>query len=289
MNFKNILSEIEKQDPEVYERLSSRRKVLSRFGSKVAAAALPLAVGSLFQKAYGKTTSTVVDALNFALELEYFEYNYYHMANATGGLIPMADAAGFATLEAQEREHILFLQSVITTMGGVAYTPKYYDSTALNPLYVPDAYDFTAGSIYHVFSSYSQFLMLAATFEDTGVRAYHGQIPSLLSSTQVLKQVFQMATTEARHASFVRLLRRSELNAPEYPGPWINNNIPPAISLQPFYNGEDNAVQSGVTITSLPDKYNPADGTVPQASATAAFDEPLTQASVTSLLSPFMK
>ena len=77
MNFKNILREIEKTDPEVYERLSGRRQVLKSFSSKVAVAALPLAIGSLFKKAYGKTADAngVINALNLALEMEYFEYN----------------------------------------------------------------------------------------------------------------------------------------------------------------------------------------------------------------------
>ena len=75
MDLKNILQEIEKADPEVYEKLSDRRGILKSFGSKVAVAALPFALGSLFKKVYGKNTDTVVAALNFARELEYFEYN----------------------------------------------------------------------------------------------------------------------------------------------------------------------------------------------------------------------
>src|ERR1700748_2808114 len=106
MNFKYILNEIEKADPEVYEKLSGRRHVLKSFGSKVAVAALPLAIGSLFKKAYGKTTDAVTSALNFALKLEYMEYNYYHVANNTGGLISAAELPGFQTIEAQELAHI---------------------------------------------------------------------------------------------------------------------------------------------------------------------------------------
>ena len=56
MDFRNILQEIEKTDPEVYERLNGRRHVLKSFSSKVALAALPFAIGSMFKKAYGRTT-----------------------------------------------------------------------------------------------------------------------------------------------------------------------------------------------------------------------------------------
>ena len=104
MNIKNILQEIEQTDPEVYEKLSGRRHILKSFGSKVAVAALPLAIGSLFKKAYGKTTDTLISSLNFALELEYFEYNFYHTAlavgsNTTAMLIPTTDRPGFQMIE----------------------------------------------------------------------------------------------------------------------------------------------------------------------------------------------
>ena len=139
MNFRNILHEIEKADPEVYEKLSGRRQVLKSFGAKVAVAALPVAIGSLFKKAYGKTTGVVIDALNFALELEYFEYNYYHIANNTGGLIPATDLPGFQTVELHEQAHVNFLITTVTAAGGTPFLPNHYNPPTTNPLYVPGA------------------------------------------------------------------------------------------------------------------------------------------------------
>src|SRR5437868_6401073 len=95
MNIRNILQEIGKADPEVYEQLSDRRGMLKSFGAKVAVAALPLAAGSLFKKAYGKTTNAQIDALNYLLQLEYFQYTFYRTANNTVGLIPAGDLPGF--------------------------------------------------------------------------------------------------------------------------------------------------------------------------------------------------
>jgi len=287
MNFRNILQEIEKADPDVYERLSGRRHALKSFGSKVALAALPLAVGSLFKKAYGKTsaTSAVANALNFALELEYLEYNFYFEANNTGGLIPSTDLPGFQTIQAHVLEHINFLTAAITALGVVPYTPPNYNASANNPAYIPSGtYDFTAGSVYKTFSDYNTFLVLAQTFEDTGVRAYKGQIPVFYGSATVLQQALEISCVEARHAAHVRLVRRNTgAAAPDYPAPWITNNIPPIAALQANYTGEDNVDQQGVVITSLPD----ITGTIPEASATAAFDEPLDQPTVTQLISPF--
>jgi hypothetical protein len=81
MNIVNILEEIEKVDGEIYERLSPRRTAMKSFfnmGKKISLAAMPLALGSMFQKAYGQTTlpAAVVDVLNFALSLEYLEYHF---------------------------------------------------------------------------------------------------------------------------------------------------------------------------------------------------------------------
>jgi len=286
MNFKNILQEIEKNDPEVYEKLSGRRQVLKSFGSKVALAALPLALGSMFKKAYGKTTSAspVVDALNFALELEYFEYNFYHTANNTGGLIAAADQAGFAQVEAHELAHVNFLTNVITELGGTPYTPTGYNSTYTNPAYVPTAYDFTGGGAYHTFEDYPTFLVVAQTFEDTGVRAYQGQMPIFIGNNAVLTQAMQIMTVEGRHASFVRLIRR-QMGAPEQPKPWITNNIAPTNSVLANYAGEDNVLQKGINVTTLPDYTGTS--TISEAAATAAFDEPLDKATVSSLIAPF--
>ncbi len=284
MNFKNILHEIEKNDPEVYERLSGRRHVLKSFGSKVAFAALPFALGSLFKKAYGKTTDVVTDALNLALELEYFEYTFYRTATNTGGLIPAADLAGFKTIESHEKAHIEFLTDTINSFGGTAFIPKHTSDPTTNMPYVPAAYDFTKGGAYAPFANYAHFLMLAQVFEDTGIRAYNGQI-SPLWGRPIFTQVQQIASTEGRHAAHARLKRRN-LGAVERPMPWVTNDIAPITDFLPNYDGEESTMQLDVEITSLTGVTKGE--TIPALSASAAFDEPMDEATVRSLFKPFI-
>jgi hypothetical protein len=296
MDFKNILSQIEKTDSGVYEKLSDRRDILKSFGTKVAVAALPFAIGSMFNKAYGKTTSGLTDVLNFALQLEYLEYNFYHIANNVVNLIPAADQAGFLTIEAHEKAHINFLKTTITAMGGIPFTPNHYSDTNSTPPYVPNAYDFRASAntayspvFAQVFSDYRTFLVAAQTIEDTGIRAYNGQMVELVGNP-LFTQVQQVLGVEGRHAAFIRLIRRN-MGAQEVPASWINNNIPPTSPvagsnnvLQPFYNGEENTRQLNVSIDALAG----IGGNIPASSASAAFDEGLSKATVLSLLGPFI-
>ena len=69
MNIFNVIKEIEKVDPEVFERLDPRRNVFKHFagfGKKLAATAVPLAFGSMLNKAYAQTGSNtaIVEVLN---------------------------------------------------------------------------------------------------------------------------------------------------------------------------------------------------------------------------------
>lgn len=286
MDLKFILDEIEKVDPEVYEKLSPRRHVLKSFGSKVAVAALPFALGSMFKKAYGKTTSTVIDALNFALQLEYLEYNFYHSCNTTPTLIiPAADQAAFTTIETHELAHVNFLRTAISNAGSTPYTPAHYSGDPVTGnAYVPLAYDFTAGGAFPVYTSYATFLTVSQTFEDTGVRAYKGQAGNLQSDKSTLQAALQIHSVEARHAAHIRLIRR-KAGVTDAPKPWITGNVAPAAAVQASYNGEDNTTHLGVNVTTLP----AVSGNVSSIAASESFDEPLTKDEVVTIVTPFYR
>ena len=277
MNLQNIISEIEKVDPEIYERTSTRRDVFKNFlglSGKVALTALPFAFGSMIQKAYGSPTgvSTVVDVLNFALKLEYLEYNFYKKGVDTA-LIQLqavgAPLTALTTIRNHENDHVTFLRDAITSAGGVPVS------------FVEADFDFTAdGTFPTVFTNYDTFLAVAQTLEDTGVRAYKGQAANLQSNRTVLTAALNIHSVEARHASHIRQMRKARGASVK---PWITGNDSGGIgaAVAGNYSGEQNVVQSGVTITNI-------NGfTISTDAATESFDEPLTDAQVIALVTPF--
>jgi len=120
MNFFQIISEIEKVDPEVYDRLDSRRSIfknMAGLGQKLSAAAIPLAVGAIFNKVYAQTPvgAGINDVLNFALKLEYLESYFYNARTAVTGL-SAANTSALGLIATDEANHVSFLRAVLQAM-----------------------------------------------------------------------------------------------------------------------------------------------------------------------------
>jgi hypothetical protein len=274
MNIINLIEEIEKVDADVYERLSPRRTAMKdffSFGSKVALAAMPLALGSMFKKAYGQTVpAPVVNVLQYALTLEHFEYNFY-LKGCDKAPIMAADLEALKGIRDSEGKHVSFLQQVIKATGATPVTAKA-------------AYDFTAaGTFPSVFSDYATFLAVAQVLEDTGVRAYKGRAAELLGEKIYLTAALGIHAVEARHASKIRYMRRLHGFAPANKSYITGGNDTGIAAVNGNYAGEENVAQAGVNITSLPG----IGGNISVTTATEAFDEPLTAAQVLALVAPF--
>ncbi len=299
MNLQNIINEIETVDPEVYEKLDTRRSAMKSFanmGSKIALAALPLALGGMFKKAYAQTPADVLDVLQFALTLEYLEAEFYNRTNAAPGLTTTLTGAArtaYQKIAADENAHVTFLRNTITAAGGVPIAKPTFDFTGgggsgTGPL----------SGINSVFVNYVVNLAVAQTFEDTGVRAYKGQAPRLINNNDALQAALQIHSVEARHAAHIRTMRRAyaeanggNANAAIPAGvtlkPWITLNQsgiadPFAAFVQGSYNGEELTTQAGVQTTSIGGQ------TYSAATASESFDEPLTKAQVTTIITPFL-
>lgn len=281
MNFSNILSDIETIDPEVYEKLDSRRSIFKHFGAtskKLTLAALPFAIGGMFQKAYGQTTTGVLGVLNYALQLEYLEANFYIAGLNSAPIVAAALGAPLSALTKirdHENAHVNFLRTAITQAGG---TPVSF--TAAN-------FDFTAkGTFPDVMTNYDTFLAVAQAFEDTGVRAYKGQAGNLQGTANraLLTAALNIHSVEARHASHIRQMRFAR--GATTVKPYITGVVSGIDArTNGNYLGEDLTVQAGVTITSLPS----VNGNISFNAATESFDEPLTKEAVLALVGNFFK
>ena len=99
MNLLNIMNHIEQAEPEAFERLNTRRAAMqafSSFSSKLALAAIPVALGSMFNKAYAGargSKETVLEVLNYALTLEYLEAEFYNKIVGSAGYLTASTAA----------------------------------------------------------------------------------------------------------------------------------------------------------------------------------------------------
>ena len=227
------------------ERLKSRvsrRKFLAAAGASAGAVAVAsVAAGcgssnnSMTTTPTNPTSYTDVDILNFALNLEYLEAQFYLYA-ATGagleaadttagsvskyqavGTVTVGDAAAVPGLTAAEQEilneiayeeqaHVRFLRSVL----GVAAVPMPdIDLSFFGPLAVAAGITEApsgAGS-FNPFSSFDYFLVGAFIFEDVGVTAYAGAA-GLISASGVESGLLTAAAgimaVEAYHAGYVR-------------------------------------------------------------------------------------
>jgi hypothetical protein len=166
------------------------------------------------------------DILNFALNLEYVEAEFYLYA-ATGKGLSATDAltgAGTTTVPSgiaavpwsspsfaqyaneiaqDELDHVRLLQSAITANKGTPVPRPNLDLTFFAPLAV--AAGITTTPTFNPFSSTNAFLVGAFVFEDVGVTAYSGAAP-LLTSTAILSAAAGIQAVEAYHAAEIRTL-----------------------------------------------------------------------------------
>ncbi len=276
MQFNNIIRGIQQVDPEMTERVSTRRKVMKEFagiGAKLSLAAMPIFLGSLLKKAYGQSgpaQGAVMEILNYALTLEYLEAGFYEAAIAKGtALVPAgAPAMAIKTIGDHETAHVAFLRTAIMGSGGT-------------PVNKPN-FDFTAGGTFpDVFTNYGTFLAVAQTFEDTGVRAYKGRAAELVNGGDLLTAALNIHSVEARHAAHIRQMRKA--NGFGDVKPWITGKDSGiGAVVQASYDGEELTTQAGVNIVNINGQN------ISAAAASEAFDEGLTKDQVLAIVSPFI-
>ncbi len=173
------------------------------------------ALAALATRAHAQSPGiTDVDIVNFALNLEYLEAEFYTYATTgksiadmgvgidgtgasgptTGGkAVTFTDTTLFTgdvamQIAADERTHVTYLRAALKALGAEAVAKPAINLAALG-----------IG-----FASQSEFLALARAFEDVGVSAYAGAAPLIQNST-VLGAAARILGAENEHAANIRL------------------------------------------------------------------------------------
>ena len=192
--------------PDVLESSSNRRKFVKLFSAAGAAAAVAASSGQANAQAITDT-----DILNFALNLEYLEAEFYTVATTGktieqvgigvtgtgtsgptygGKMVALNNSLVFTQRIAleiadDERKHVQLLRSAL---GSAAIAKPEINLNALG-----------AG-----FNGQGDFLQVARALEDVGVTAYAGAAP-LITSKAILARAARILGTEAEHAGNIRL------------------------------------------------------------------------------------
>ncbi|MBA2552460.1 MAG: ferritin-like domain-containing protein [Geodermatophilaceae bacterium] len=191
-------------------------------GVSVGAATLmsPMATALAEEAAGGAISDEAV--LNFALNLEYLEAEFYLHAtrgiglnpNATTGVGDRGRVIGgrkvpFVTTAVRdyaqeiafdEQNHVYFLRSVL---GSVKVARPTIDLKEAFTAAALAAGLIQPGETFDAFESETNFLLAAYIFEDVGVTAYKGAAPLLVNKTY-LEAAAGLLAVEAYHASNIR-------------------------------------------------------------------------------------
>ena len=189
-----------------FDRTLSHLNRRGFLGAMLGAAALAATTG---REAFAQTSApAITDVLNFALNLEYLEANFYLYASTGAGLTSTQNGGGVAVqgapaklpldantlavcqaLARDEVNHITDLRSAITALGGTPIAQPLINLAA-------------NGAV----TTQAQFLAASRQFTALGGSAYVGSAQLLVSNPAVLTTAGQILGAEGQHAGVLAYL-----------------------------------------------------------------------------------
>jgi hypothetical protein len=219
-------------DPEIVERLVTRKEEIDRGASvrpgiaaALAIGSVPIALAALSRDVFAQGTTLptpIKNILDFALALEIFE-NEFYKAVLGDTRLTTAQRATFATV----RTAAAGVPGAVNTLQQIqkheeAHVATLLATGATNVFNLTAAsFDFTGargagnGPFAKATTDLAFLLQVAQGAEDTGVRAYKGQAANLMTQPAILEAALRIHSVEARHAARIRRMRRSAAGAPD--------------------------------------------------------------------------
>lgn len=201
---------------EIVEKASNRRGLLKKLGIASAAVAAGASLGS--KKLKAAVTPTAVEVVQFALNLEYLEAEFYSVATTgktleqRGYTFTGAGASGVTTtafgavdfgnniifsgsiapnIALDEFDHVMVIRAALKGQGVTPIAKPAINLDALVP---------KGASL----ANQQSFLLLGRIFEDIGLSAYAGGAP-YLSGSPYLQTAARITGVEGEHVANLRL------------------------------------------------------------------------------------